>query len=130
VKAWQQRFRRFRLDESYPAFTNTSSDRNPGNGAPDDGDIIGWINRGMDWKDIEDKPDHYAITILADSPVQTDITLRRVQQFKTKPGEKLSVRIGEADPGSIAADANGRITVARISIPAQTGVRVSIKRRS
>jgi len=133
VKAWQQRFHRFRLDESYPAFANTSSNRNPGNGAPDDGDIIGWINRGMDWKDIEDTPDHYAITILADYPgldypVRTDMTLRRMQRFKTKAGEKLMVRTGDAAPISMAADGNGRITISSVSIPSKAGVRVTIRR--
>ncbi|MCX7826588.1 MAG: hypothetical protein N2689_13660, partial [Verrucomicrobiae bacterium] len=133
VKAWQQRFRRFRLDESHPAFTRTSSDRNPGNGAPDDGDLIGWINRGMDWKDIEDTPDRYSITVLADYPgldypVRTDMTLRRVQRFKTRPGERLTVRIGDAAPVSITADANGRMTVPDVIIPGRDGVRVVIQR--
>jgi hypothetical protein len=133
VKAWLQRFRRFSLDQSYPAFANTSSDRNPGNGAPDDGDIIGWMNRGMDWKDIEDASDHYSILLLADYPdiqypVRTDITLHRVQKFKTAPGEKVSVRIGDDAPISLTADPNGRITVPQVAIPSKAGVRVSILR--
>ncbi len=133
VKAWAERFRRFRLDESYPAFTHTSTDRNPGSGAPDDGDIIGWMNRGMDWKEIDDTPDHYAITLLADYPgiaypVQTEVTLRRVQRFKTKAAEKVSVVIGDGAPISITADSNGRITIPRLSIPSAAGVRVTIRR--
>jgi hypothetical protein len=91
VAAWQQRFRRFRLDESFPAFSNTSSNRDPGNGDPKDGDIIGWINRGMDWQAIEDTAARYVITLLADFPgatypVLTDVTLRRVQRFRPGPG--------------------------------------------
>jgi hypothetical protein len=133
VKAWMQRFRRFRLDQSYPAFTNTSSDRNAGNGAPDDGDIIGWINRGMDWKDIEDAPDHYSIVLLADYPdiqypVRTDITLRRVQQFKTASGEKLSVRIGDDAPITLTVGSDGKITVPQVVIPSKAGARVTIER--
>lgn len=133
VKAWAERFRRFRSDESYPAFAHTSTDRNPGNGEPDDGDIVGWINRGMDWKEIDDAPDHYAITLLADYPgiqypVQTEVFLRRVQQFKTKPGEKLSVVIGDAAPVSVMADSSGRITIPHVSIPSAAGVRVIIRR--
>jgi pimeloyl-ACP methyl ester carboxylesterase len=134
VKAWQQRFRKLRLDQSYPAFANTSSDKNPGNGEPEDGDIIGWMNRGMDWKDIEDEPDRYAITVLADYPdvqypVRTDMTLRRVQRFKTKAGEKVSARIGDGQPVSVEADAAGRITVPGVAIPSKDGVRVVIGRR-
>jgi hypothetical protein len=131
VKAWMERFRRFRRDESYPVFTHTSTDRNPGNGAPDDGDTIGWINRGLDWKEIEDTFEHYAITLLADPldgiyPVQTDVTLRRVQQFKTQPGEKLRVRVGNAEPVFVIADA--WITVPKVAIPDKAGVRVVIER--
>ncbi|MBM4045162.1 MAG: hypothetical protein FJ279_08610, partial [Planctomycetes bacterium] len=133
VSAWYQRFRRFRLDESYPAFSNTSTNRNPGNGDPADGDIIGWMNRGMDWKDIEDTTNHYAITLLADYPgieypVKTDVTLRRVQKFKTKPGEKLSVRVGDAEPANVQAGADGRISVPNITIPSKDGVRIGIRR--
>jgi len=133
VKAWLKQLRRFRLDESYPAFSNTSTDRNAGNGSPTDGDIIGWINRGMDWKDIDDAPDHYAIVLVADAPdlqypVRTDITLRRVQQFKTRPVEKLSVRIGDSAPISLTADPNGRITVPQVLIPDKSGVRILIQR--
>jgi hypothetical protein len=133
VKAWAERARRFRLDESYPAFTHTSTDRNPGQGAPDEGDIVGWMNRGMDWKEIEDTPDQYAITLLAaypgiEYPVQTEVTLRRVQHFKMKPAEKLRIAIGEAAPISITADATGRITIPHVSIPTAAGVRVTIRR--
>ena len=132
VKAWQQRFHRFARDTSYPAFTHTSSDRDPGNGASDNGDIIGWINRGMDWKDVEDAPDHYAITLTADYPgleypVRTDVTLRRVQHFKTAPGAKLTARIGNAAPISITTAAQGRVTVPGISIPSRAGVRLTIR---
>jgi hypothetical protein len=133
VQAWTERFGRFRRDESYPAFANTSTNRNPGSGAPDDGDIVGWMNRGMDWQEIEDTPDHYAITLLAEYegiqyPVRTEVTLRRVQQFKTKPAEKLAVVIGDAAPISVTADANGRITIPGVVIPSAAGVRVVVRR--
>ena len=133
VKAWTQRFRQFRLDQSYPAFTNASCNRNPGNGAPENGDIIGWINRGMDWKDIEDTPDRYAITLVADYrgiqyPLVTDMTIRRVQHFKTQPGEKLNVTVGDTAPVSVTADATGRITISNLTIPSKSGVRIIIRR--
>jgi hypothetical protein len=133
VKDWARRFQRFRLNESLPAFSNTSSNRDPGDGHLDNGDLIGWMNRGMDWKQIEDTADHYAITISADYPgvaypVQTDLALRRVQQFKTRPGEQLSVRIGAAEPLRMTADARGRITIPRIAIPSPAGVRIMIHR--
>ena len=47
-------------------FTNTSSNKNPGDGRPDDGDTVGWINRGLDWADVLDQADRYSITIRSD----------------------------------------------------------------
>jgi hypothetical protein len=134
VKAWAQDFRkRLARNRSFPAFSNTSTNRNPGNGRPEDGDIIGWMNRGMDWKDTEDEPDHYSIIVLAGYPgiaypVRTDVTLRRMQNFKIKALERVSVRIGDGQPASIAADANGRITIPGVTISSKAGVRISIRR--
>jgi pimeloyl-ACP methyl ester carboxylesterase len=133
VKAWMQRFRQFRRDRSYPAFANTSTNRNPGDGRPSDGDIIGWMNRGMDGTDVEDTGERYAITLRADYPgiqypVRTDVTLRRVQQFKTRPAERLRVVIGNDPPRSIQSGANGRITIPQVSITSRAGTRIVIHR--
>jgi len=51
-----------------------------------------------------------------------------VQHFKTAPGEKLSVRIGDDAPISVTADPNGKITIPQVSIPSKSGVRVTINR--
>ena len=56
------------------------------------------------------------------------MTLRRVQKFQTSPGERLSVRSGDAPPAEIAADGRGRITIPQIAIPSQAGVRLTIRR--
>lgn len=134
VKDWLKRFRRFRLDQSYPAFSHTSTDLNYGDGKPEVGDIVGWLNRGMDWKDIEDAADHYAITLLADYPgleypVKADVTLRRVQQFRTKPGEKVKAILGSsAAPVLITADASGHLTIPGVSITSQSGLRMTLSR--
>jgi hypothetical protein len=45
IKAWPKTMRRFRLNESFPAFSRTSSNRHPGNGDPADGDVCQtWSN--------------------------------------------------------------------------------------
>jgi hypothetical protein len=98
VKAWAKAMHRFRLNESFPAFSDTSSNRNPGEGDPAEGDIIGWMNRGLDWSEIEDAANHYAITLRADFPeveypVRTTITLRRTHDFKPKAGERPRRRV-------------------------------------
>ena len=112
VRAWPTRMRRFRRDESFPAFSNTSTDRDPGRGAAADGDLIGWMNRGMDWKDVDDAPDRYAITLFADYPgiaypVRTDVTLRRLQKVRARPGERLRVRLGDAARGRVPRQRRG-----------------------
>lgn len=131
VMAWTKRFRRFRLDESFPAFAQTSTNRNPGHGDPADGDAVGWMNRGMDWREIEDTPDHYAITLLAayegvSYPVTTDMTLRRVQHFRPPAGARLQVRMGEGSAVTATVGADGKIRVPQVAIPDARGIRISI----
>lgn len=133
VAGWQSRFRKFRLDESFPAFSQTSANRNPGSGDPKDGDLIGWMNRGMDWREIEDTADRYAITLTADFPsvaypVKTQVTLRRVQHFKPRPGTRLRVAAGKSTAVFVAVGADGRITIPGVSIPDANGTRVVITR--
>jgi hypothetical protein len=133
VRAWPQGIHAFRLDQSFPAFSNTSSNRNPGDGRPDNGDIVGWMNRGMDWKDLGDEPQQYAITLLAsypgiEYPVRTDVTLRRVQRFKIHAGQRLLARVGDAGPVAVTADATGRLTIPGVVIPSAAGVRVVVGR--
>jgi hypothetical protein len=131
VKGWMKYLRRFRLDESFPVFTQTSCDRNPGNGQPEDGDLIGWINRGLDWRDIEDTRDHYSITIFAgfpglQYPVRTNITLRRVQNFKPRALKPLRVIVGENQLNPVKVKADGSIEIPDILIPSGDGVRIKI----
>jgi hypothetical protein len=132
VQDWMNRFRRFRRDESFPAFSNTSTNRNPGDGRPDDGDILGWMNRGLDWSDIRDEADSYSITLRATTqaayPVQTDVTLRRLQQFPPKPGDVLRARIGEDEPRSITVDERGLITVRGVRLSSPEPVTLRLKR--
>lgn len=133
VKNWQSRFRKLRRDESYPAFTHTSTDRDPGDGRPDNGNIIGWINRGMDWRNIEDQGDHYAITVVADYPgiaypVSTDVTLRRLQDFNLETGDRLNVTIGDAAPVTITAGERGLVTIPGVVISSPQGARLTIRR--
>ena len=133
VADWKQRLRRFKLNESYPAFANVSTNRDAGDGSPTDGDIVGWHNRGLDWNDIVDTPEQYAITLSADDlgsglPVCADVTLRRVQWFKMTPGERLNVQVGDAAPTAVTVDAAGHVTIKKLTIPSGNGVRVTWRR--
>jgi len=131
VKGWLERFKRYRRDASYAVFSNTSSNCNPGDGRPDNGDIVGWMNRGMDWKDVEDRADRYAITLLAEYPgveypVRTDVTLRRLQHFQPAADARLAVRIGDGPPTPLKRDAQGRLTIPGVTIPSPSGVRLVV----
>ena len=135
VKAWSGggMLRCFALNQSFPAFSNCSTNKNPGSGDPGDGDIVGWMNRGLDWKDVEDAADHYAITILADYPgieypVSVDVTPRRVQQFKPSAGQKLKVKLPNGVEREIVVDKHGLFTVAGVAIGSKDGVRMTVSK--
>ncbi len=112
---------RYKLNECFPAFTNSSTDKNYGNGSPDDGDIEGWLSRGFTWETAIEKPDSLEMTIKVDFPdiaypVTTDITFRRRQQFKPAVGETFAVQIGK-EHRSATLDANGLLTIKGVVFP-------------
>jgi hypothetical protein len=133
IKAWLERFRRFKLNESYPAFSNTSSNRNPGDGRATDGDPIGWINRGFDWREIVDQPGRYEITLSVDHPdivypVTTDVTLWRLQQFRVTAGDKVRWSAGAAKDESVTIDEHGGVTIGRVTFPSREPVKLLVER--
>jgi S-formylglutathione hydrolase FrmB len=136
VLAWRKDRKsllRFRSNQSFPAFTNCSANNSPGNGLATDGDLVGWINRGMAWEKIVDEKNSYAITLSAAHPglrypVTVDMTPQRIQKFKVMPGETVFVSVGGAKAQKILADDNGLVTVPRITLASEKGVRVELKR--
>lgn len=119
---------RFRLNESYPAFSNYSDDRNPGNGSPADGDLIGWINRGFKWENIVDTPQRYEITVSAaykgiKYPVNCDITIRRRQNFKFAPGTVINVSVNGSS-STVKIDEHGLLTVKNVRFESSAPVKL------
>ena len=109
---------RYKLNESFPAFSNSSDNRNYGNGDNKDGDIVGWINRGFDWKDIVDSKERYEITLSVNYPgikypVTSDVTIRRRQNFKFAPGTRLKVSVNGKN-SVVTIDKNGLLTIEKI----------------
>ena len=101
------------LDKSIPAFRNCSLDDVLGTGIKlaeskkfetreakilddwYDGDSTGQINAYLLWKNVNEEKDKYEITVYLDkkAPKGTcivDMTPRRIEVFKAKPGEKFS----------------------------------------
>lgn len=119
---------RYRLDESFPAFSNLSDNKNYGNGDSKDGDLVGWINRGIDWKVIADTPDRYEITLSVSHPqikypVTSDVTIRRRQQFKPEKGTAVNVEINGRKSKAVI-DENGLLTIKNITFANSGKVRV------
>jgi len=124
---------RFARNVSYPAFSRSSIDDDPGPGDPKAGDMTGGINLGFAWKDVVDSPDTWAVTLsngLCAAPMTVDVTPRRCQSFKPKPGEALAWTAAAGASGSVAADRWGLVTVEKVAIKPGEEVRVAVKRRS
>lgn len=97
-------YERFSLAKAYPAFSNCSINQNPGKGSPNNGDAIGALNGYLDWSDasIFDTNTTFSITCFVKNmygngvllakqydSCTTDITLRRLQNFKPVPGQTI-----------------------------------------
>ena len=132
AKAWVGLLERYRLNQAYPAFSNCSDNKNYGNGNAKDGDLIGWINRGVSWRDLKDTASELSLVVTAQHPViqypvTVDVTLRRVQAFKVKPGDTVKATVGERTV-TVTADPNARITIPAVSIPDAKGTMIRITR--
>jgi hypothetical protein len=110
---------KFARNRSYPAFGNSSIDQRMGNGDPKDGDLEGGINLGFDWKDVRDEPALWSAAVsndLAREPMTADVTPRRCQKFKPKPGDTLRWAASTGESGTVVADRWGLVTVPKVVI--------------
>lgn len=133
VGAWDEKLYRYRLDQSYIAFSGSSDNRNPGSGDATDGDLVGWFHRGLDWKDVVDTEDEYRVTVLAahadlKQAVEVDITPRRRQSFRPQAGTTLRVKVDGRAVGKIRVDEQGLITIRKVRIPRDGEARLQLKR--
>jgi hypothetical protein len=122
---------KFARQRSYPAFGNSSIDDNMGSGDPKDGDLEGGINLGFDWKDVKDEERQWSARLsnaLAKKEMTADVTPRRCQKFKPKPGEKLTWADSAGNTGAVTADTNGLATVKAVKIKPGTETVLTIER--
>jgi dienelactone hydrolase len=122
---------RFRLDASYPVFSRCSDNKNPGNGDIKDGDIIGWINRGIDWKTLADEPEKYVIGLKIAHPeirypVTADVTIRRRQKFRPAPGQTVQVVINGKNAAAVKLDKSGVLTIPGVTFTDRNEVRIEL----
>ncbi|MGE3803176.1 MAG: hypothetical protein AB7K24_00730 [Gemmataceae bacterium] len=121
----------FARNQSYPAFANSSLDDNPGNGDPKEGDLEGGINLGFHWKEVADMPAAWSVLIgneLAKSDMTVDVTPRRCQQFKSKPGDKFQWSTSSGGSGTVTADEHGLVTVPGIKIQPGKETKLTLRR--
>ncbi|MGC9320519.1 MAG: alpha/beta hydrolase-fold protein, partial [Armatimonadota bacterium] len=130
---------RFATELSYPAFTGCSADDDPGDGAKDDGDPTGYVNRGLEWELVEDSPERYELVVrwyldTDELPVTVDVTPRRVQGFVLKPGEEVTAITLSVDSGeqmrsrALTADQDGLVTIRGLRILSPGGTRLTLTR--
>ena len=127
-----QELLKFRLNESFPVFSNFTDNRNCGNGDPTDGDITGWINRGINWKLIQDTPKRYEIDLIASHPdikypVTASVTLRRRQNFRFAPGTEVAFECG-AVKGKVKISKEGLLTIPDVRFDSKAPVRLTISK--
>jgi poly(3-hydroxybutyrate) depolymerase len=110
---------KFARNQSYPAFGNSSINNNMGNGDPNDGDPVGGINLGFLWGGVSDKPNRWSVKFandLAKEEMTVDVTPRRCQQFKPRPGDVLRWTNSAGGAGKATADEWGLVTVEKVKI--------------
>ncbi len=120
--------RLFSLNQSYPAFTNSSIDDDIGNGDPEDGDLEGGINLGFLWTVVEDSSERWVLEVsnelLGEGVMTVDITPRRLQSFRPRSGASISYRWSAPGApeqlGSVLVDENSLITIESLEIQART----------
>lgn len=118
---------KIKKNESYPVFTNASTDdtlpwpANLGEKSP------GQVNGFFTWKNLVDTPENFQmeLSLLDKNRVKTaprvpeksvaDVTLRRLQQFRTAPGQTVKWKFG-SQSGTAKADRNGLLTIEKLEI--------------
>ncbi len=119
-----------RKNEAYPVFCNASSNQKlPW---PDDlkNKAAGQVNAFFRWKTVSDKEGAIEMSLFLVTPaelkttfelpgeVTADVSLRRIQNFKTKPDSSFTWTFGSAK-GAGKTDAQGLITIPRLKMSAE-----------
>lgn len=132
-------FDQIALNKSYPAFSNSSADQNPGNGSKTDGDLVGYMNRGLSWSEPVDEARRYEVVVKWDLdaallPVTVDVTPRRLQAFKLKPNQKVQALNIQADNDKevqrkmLVADDASLVTFDRFQVTSPAGNKLILTR--
>jgi pimeloyl-ACP methyl ester carboxylesterase len=94
---------RFKRNEVFPVFINTSTDENCGQKGEEGVVSVGQVNQKIDWSSslhpldipesaIVDKLDEFSMTFKSLENCTTDLAFRRIQSFIVLPGKKLAFK--------------------------------------
>ena len=130
-------FHRFALNKSYLAFSNCSANDDPGGGDAAEGDLVGFMNRGLDYDEPTDTPAKYEVVIRWNQeagvlPVTVDVTPRRRQRFKPEPGARcVAVNVDlatnrEVRRQHVTVERSGLLTVTRFRLTSEKGNRLTV----
>jgi hypothetical protein len=134
---------RFRRDELFPCFSNTSTDSNAGQRGPDNVVSNGTVNLGVDWasslhslglKDetLVDTNSTLAVTFRSETDCTTDVSFRRLQRFEASAGAtvqyaNVAVETGAAiREGTAVIGADRVVTVKDVRV-LHTGNRLTVR---
>jgi len=134
----------FARNRSYPAFGNSSINDDLGSGEVekvvdgktkrvlDDGDTEGGINLGFAWKNVVDEADKWSVVLsnaLCKAPMTVDVTPRRCQAFKPKPGAAFTWTNTASGEGAVTADPHGLVTISKVAIKPGEETTLTIQRK-
>jgi len=102
----------------------------------------GQTNAAYSWKDLRDRPDEFAVTLLNNSsrPGRVDVTPRRLRWFKVAGGQELLWEARNAPAGlrpvttvpvrrgKVRADRDGLFTLAGLTIPGRSALVITVRR--
>ncbi|MBQ6596158.1 MAG: hypothetical protein IJH79_01280 [Lentisphaeria bacterium] len=121
-----------RRDQAYPVFTGASpDDRDPWEFS--DAPAAGQVNAFFRWKNVSDRADSFRMKLFLVSketlktmfPIPgeatADVSLRRLQNFRIRPGEKIRWSFGGRN-GIAEADGQGLLTIPRLTVSAKETV--------
>ncbi|MBI2299793.1 MAG: prolyl oligopeptidase family serine peptidase [Armatimonadetes bacterium] len=128
---------RYALNSSYLAFGHSSLDNDPGDGPKDHGETQGFLHRGLEHDPPSESAERYEVVIRWYLPAQTlpvtvDVTPRRVQAFKPRPGSTVTAVNVDLGSGQVVqrltADVgeDGLVTVQGVHVTSPAGHRLTL----
>jgi len=111
-----------RRNAPYIAISNASTDNNPGNGDPADGDQIGQMGCGFSWEILSDMADRFSFRAKYDYGASTaDLTPRRRQAFLPSSSEAVFHTVTDGAgiivrDGGLTVGSHGMISLEQVAL--------------